>query len=353
MRKKNMLLGLLLLPVILTGCASNNQENSSDGADNSDWSEESVQVFAMDTVMSITANGVAAAEAVDEAKSKIYMLENLLSVTDSDSDISAINSTSGQPVAVSNEIRDIITKAVQISDITGGAFNIAMYPILRQWGFTTGNYIIPSEDVVEGLLGNIDYTDISIDGNTVTLPEEMEIDVGGIAKGYAGDAVRGVLLDRGITSAIINLGGDVQLIGSRPDGTAWRVAIQDPMGSGYLGVIDARNSAIMTSGSYERYFTGEDGKTYHHIMDTSTGYPAESNLLSVTIVSDFGYQADALATSLFIMGVDAATEFWRANGGFEVLLVTTDEEIYMTEGLEGSFALSDNYKDLSINIITK
>lgn len=349
MKKRCALLMVVLLTVILTACRS----DSSINIDVPLESDETEQFFAMDTIMSISARGFSVAEAISEAKEEIYRLESLLSVTDPGSDIATINSETGHAVIVSNDTAAIVTKANEMANLTGGAFNIAMYPILRSWGFTTGDYSIPSEDTLSELLSNIDYSKISVKADTVTLPQGMEIDVGGIAKGYACDAVKEIIVNKGIKTAIINLGGDVQLVGSRPNGSAWRIAIQDPNGDGYLGTISAIDKAVITSGSYERYFVGADGKTYHHIMDPATGRPAQSGLLSVTVVSDSAYKADALATALFVMGREKAIELWREQGDFELLMMTTRGDVYITEGLEDSFEISADYSGANVNVVSK
>ena len=166
----------------------------------------------------------------------------------------------------------------------------------------------------------------------------MEIDLGGIAKGYTGDRVMQVFKKAGIYSGLISLGGNVQALGSKPDGSPWRVAIQDPQNElEYLGVLEISDKAVITSGGYERFFE-EDGVRYHHIIDPRTGYPADSGLISATIISEDGTLADGLSTSLFIMGKDEAEEFWRANSDkFDYILESADGRLYVTEGVVGSF----------------
>lgn len=349
------ILSLLIILLLIAGCSTEKDtvtgEVSSSAADTSEWTEGVAQIFAMDTIMNLTANGINAEAAVEAAEAEIYELEGLLDVTDESSDIYAVNASSGQPITVSEQTADIVTKALEISDLTDGAFNIAMYPIIREWGFTTGDYKIPKDDTIKALLQNIDYSQVSIKNDSITIPKGMAIDAGGIAKGFTGDFIRDILEAQGITSAIIDLGGDVQVMGTRADGSDWRVAIQNPLDSDYLGILSVTDCAVMTSGSYERYFTGEGGNIYHHIMDPETGRPAESGLVSVTIVTKAGYRGDALATALFIMGADRASEFWRLNGDFEAIFVTENSEIYITEGLVDSFELSGSFKDMPVNVI--
>ena len=170
---------------------------------------------------------------------------------------------------------------------------------------------------------------VDIGGKTVT--------VGGIAKGYAGDAVRTVLAELNVTSAVIDLGGDVGLLGAKPDGSDWNIAIQDPNDTGsYLGYLTVGETAVITSGSYQRYFT-EGGQKYHHILSPTTGRPVNNGLLAVTIVCEDGTLADCLSTAMFVLGPQAALNYWRTYGGFEMLLVKADGHVVITNGLYGQF----------------
>jgi thiamine biosynthesis lipoprotein len=172
----------------------------------------------------------------------------------------------------------------------------------------------------------------------------MEIDLGSVAKGYTGDRVIELLRENGVTSALLNLGGNVQALGTKPDGSPWRVAVQDPSGDGCLGVLEIDDQAVITSGGYERYFV-EDGVTYWHIIDPADGAPARSGLISVTIVGDSGLLCDGLSTSLFVMGLEDAAQFWRENGGFEAVFVTESGQILITEGLQERFSLLEDTED--------
>ena len=219
------------------------------------------------------------------------------------------------------------------------------------WGFTTENYRIPAEDELSALLKNVDASKIQYDKKTkkITLPKNVKIDFGGIAKGYTSSRIMQIYKKCGVTSGLVSLGGNVQLLGAKPDGSAWKVAVESPEEDGnYLGILQAKDKAVITSGGYERYFE-KNGKKYHHIIDPSTGYPAENGLVSVTIVSSDGTLADGLSTSLFIMGEEKAAEFWKAHSNeFEAIFATDDGTIYVTEGLKDSFTT-----DLNMKVITK
>ena len=185
------------------------------------------------------------------------------------------------------------------------------------------------------------------------MPTGMQLDLGAIGKGYTGDIISELLKVHGVTSALLDIGGNVQMIGRKPDGSRWRVGIQNPFGEGRLGVLEGEDGAVVTSGNYERYFIGEDGKRYGHIIDPYTGYPAENGLASVSIIAKEGKRCDALSTAVYVMGLEKAIEYWRENGGFEMLLATDENEIYLTEGIKDDFVLDENFLDGEIHLIMR
>lgn len=229
-----------------------------------------------------------------------------------------------------------------------------MPPIVRAWGFTTGDYQVPDESTIQSLLPMVDYTKVEFDESTgnVTIPSGMTIDLGSIAKGYAGQQSAQYLRDHSVTSALLNLGGNVQTVGSKPDGSLWKVGIKDPNGDTPMMVLSVTDQAVVTSGGYERYFE-QDGHTYWHIMDPATGHPADSGLCSVTIVGDDGGVCDGLSTSLFVMGLEKAADFWSKSDDFEAVFVTDSGEVYITEGLKDKFALTDNHADTKVKVISR
>ena len=290
----------------------------------------SVNFFAMDTLMEFSA--YADETTLSGAREIVTELESRVSTTNAKSEIYRLNHDGGG--TVSPGTAELLRTALSMCRLTNGAFDLSIYPVVRAWGFTTGEYRIPSGDELAALLAQVDYTRIRLDGEDVSLPDGMEIDLGGIAKGYAGRKAAEYLREHGVTSALLNLGGNVQTVGEKPDGTPWRVAVQDPLQSGaYAGILEIRNQAAVTSGGYERHFTGEDGETYWHIMDPETGRPARSGLLSVTVVADDGALCDALSTALFVMGAETAERFWREHQDFEMVLITEDGEAIVTPGL--------------------
>lgn len=316
--------------------------------------ESQVSFFAMDTYISLTAYGENGDRALENAQSKMEELEALWSATDENSEIYALNSSGGERITVSDETRDLLEFALSMADETDGALEPSIYPVLLAWGFTTGENRIPKEDELQRLLRDVGYERIAIEGNEVTVPDGMKLDMGAVGKGYSGDVLTEILKEAGITSALLDLGGNVQVIGTKPDGSRWRLGLRNPFDAEeYLGVIEIADAAVVTSGSYERYFIGEDGKRYGHIIDPDTGYPAESGLASVTIVAKEGKLCDALSTSLFIMGREKAETYWREHGNFDMILITDEGKLYITEGISNVFSLSGGFENMEVHVITK
>ena len=328
------------------GTASSKESTEQTSQDN----EASKDIFAMDTYMTVTAYGEKAQDAVDAAEAEIERLDTLLSTGNAGSEIVKLNEQ--KSATLSEDGGYLVKRALELNKETDGAFDIAIYPVMEAWGFPTQNFRVPSADELTGLLKHVDAAKISYDKDTREISfedDQMKIDLGGIAKGYTSSRIMDIFIENGITSGLVNLGGNVQALGTKTDGSNWRVAVQSPDDTeDYLGVLSIRDKAVITSGGYERYFE-QDGVTYHHIIDPKTGYPAENGLVSVTIVSSDGTLADGLSTSLFIMGEEKAAEFWKAHSNeFEAIFATDDGTIYVTEGLKDSFTT-----DLDMKVITK
>ena len=330
---------LLSAAFLLTGCSGAPAQEP-----------ESATFFAMDTAMDFTVYGDAAL--LDEAETLIGSLEEQVSVTDEHSDIYAIDHTGSG--SLSGNAAELMKQALEICRRTDGALDLSIYPIVRAWGFTTGSYQVPDEAEIQALLPLVDYRKIQYDAatGTVTLPEGMEIDLGSVAKGYAGQLAAQMLREHGVQSALLNLGGNVQTVGTKPDGSPWQIGIKDPQGEDAMMVLSVEDQAVVTSGGYERYFE-QDGQTYWHIMDPSTGHPADSGLISVTIVGDEGVVCDGLSTALFVMGLEKAADLWAQSGDFEAVFVTASGEVYITEGLRDRFALTEQYADTPVSVIER
>lgn len=298
--------------------------------------------YAMDTVMEVTIYDSADETLTADIGKELKRLERLFSVTDEESEIYRINHSGGQPVEISAETAELVEYSLRMSESTGGALDITLYPILKEWGFTTGEYRIPAADRIEELLTARGEPVIS-DG-MVTIPNGTELDLGAVAKGYTGDVLAEMLHERGVTSALLNLGGNIHAVGENADkASPWRVGIADPFGDGNIGILELADMAAVTSGSYERYFIGEDGKHYCHIIDPESGFPADNGLVSVTVVGTSGVMCDSLSTALFVMGEREAIDYWRNNSGFELILVDSDGNISVTEGLASLFTVTAGF----------
>ena len=304
-----------------------------------------VSLFAMDTLMDLTVYGDE--KALQEANVLIFSLEGQVSVTDPASQIYKINQE-GQG-SLTGRAKDLLTQALALCQRTEGALDISVYPLVKAWGFTTGSYQVPSEARVQELLKQVDYRKIRLDGDNVQLPEGMELDLGSVAKGYLGNLLADYFRSQGITSGILSLGGNVQAIGAKPDGSPWNVGIKDPEGGDYLGILRVTDQAVVTSGGYERFFE-ENGETYWHILDPKTGYPAKNGLISVTVIGRDGLVCDGLSTALFVMGLDKAQEFWRNSSDFEAVFVTDSGEIFVTQGAD--FTLREG-QDRNVTVISR
>lgn len=303
--------------------------------------------FSMDTYMSVTAYGDEAQSAVDAAKKRIEELDSLLNAEDKNSEIFRLNSD-GKVVLGENSF-ELVTLALEYSSLTDGAFNPALHPLSELWGFIDKKYRVPDKKEITDALKLSDTENIIPNKKNKTvklLKSGMEIDLGGIAKGYAAAEAARVMSGYNISGAIINLGGNVRTVGKKPDGSLWNVAIKNPVGDGYLANVKTTDKAVVTSGGYERYFE-KNGRTYHHILNPDNGYPADSGLKSVTIISDNDTLADALSTALFVMGEKKAERFYKKSKlGFDFILLTDDDRLICSKG--AADILSSDYE---INVI--
>lgn len=347
MTKRKIIIFLLtaVLFAVLCGCSKTESkavktENKGSGANETAKKD----VFAMDTVMTLTAYGENAQQAVDEAEKEIKRLDALLSIGIEDSEISIVNENGSE--YLSDDTAFLVNKSIELHKSTKGAFDITVYPLMEEWGFTTQKYKVPDKNKIKELQKNVDASKIEFDINSkfISLPENIKIDLGGIAKGYTSDQIMKIFEKNHVAAGMVSLGGNVQVYKTKTDGTLWKVAVENPDGTdNYLGVISVKDKAVITSGGYERYFE-KDGKTYHHIIDPATGYPAESGLKSVTIVSGDGVLADGLSTSLFVMGKEKALEYWKKNSDkFDMVLETDKQQIIITKGIEENFTSDFDY----------
>ena len=327
---KKTIVVLAALALLLSGCGSREANTSAVR-----------YLTTMDTVMTLTAYGPNRETGLDRAKEEILELNVLLSTGLESSEISRLNESGS--ATLSSEPLALLERALALSDSTGGLFDPTVYPLVKLWGFYDKNYRVPSETELEEALSRVGAERIQIVGNSVSLGENQQIDLGGIGKGYASQRACEILKQAGVTSALLSLGGNIQCLGSKPDGTDWNIGIRDPWQEDALyAAVKVSDKAVITSGGYERYFQDPDtGRVYRHILDPRTGYPAESGLSSVSVITGDGTLGDGLSTALYIMGLEKAADYWRANvETFEAILITNEGVLYATEGLEGQISSS-------------
>ena len=233
---------------------------------------------------------------------------------------------------------------------SNGALDLSIFPVLERWGFHNGRYYVPTEEELASDLSmrcfdSMVLTSFPSSGSyAVSFPAGARISFGAIGKGNAAENAIDAMRNVGVTSGIVSLGGNVQTLGLKPDGTNWNIAVQDPNNtSTYLGVVSVGETAVVTSGTYQRFFT-QNSKTYHHLINPESGHPINNTLSSVTIICEDGTMADALSTAMFILGESKALNYWRTYGGFEMILINKDKQITCTKGLIEKFTLiNDGY----------
>ena len=293
--------------------------------------------FAMDTVMTLQlADGEEAdALACEEA---VKVLEKKLSVTLEGSDAARLNAQGS--ATLSADAAAVVKAGLRVNQETDGAFCLSLYPAGRLWGFTQEAQQVPARSALEAVRPLVNDSAIRLEGKEIAIAPGMALDLGGIAKGYAADLLSILLEERQVEHYFLSLGGNVQVGGGKADGSPWRVGIADPEGGDPVGMIELTDGAVVTSGSYQRNFT-QDGVTYHHILDPETLSPAQSGLVSVTVVAQSGTLADGYSTALFVMGEKKALKFC-ANNDIECILITKDGRVVVSEGLKGNFKLNND-----------
>ena len=299
--------------------------------------------FYLDTVITLTAY-TNQPELLEKGLELCGEYEQMLSRTVEGSDVWRINHAEGETVTVSPETAEILKTAVSVSELSEGAFDITIAPVSVLWDFTSGEQKIPGAQAIEEAAKLVDYRQIRIEGNDITLPDGMMIDLGGIAKGFIADAVKAKLASEGIDSAVLSFGGNVVTIGMKPDGSCWRVGIQDidkPTGTTMMVSLNYGGSTV-TSGIYERGFE-VDGVTYHHILDSGTGWPVQNELASVTIFSESSMMGDALSTAAFALGTEAGGRMIEGIDGVEALFIARDRSAIGTSGVGKYMAEGESY----------
>lgn len=301
--------------------------------------------YLLDTIIQLKVYGKNSEKYTDEAMEVISHIDDIMSPTKSTSDVVKINSNAGKDfVKINEDTLNVIKNSINYSKLSNGNFDITVGPLVKLWGIGTEHAHVPSKEEIDKTLKLINYRNVLINENNTSVklkePDEA-IDLGAIAKGFAADKAREVLENKGIKSAYLNLGGNIVTIGNKTDGTPWKIGIQDPLSQRgeYFGIVKVSNKSVVSSGSYERFFI-KDNKKYHHILNTKTGYPTESGILSSTIISDNSIDGDALSTITFILGLEKSLEIIEKMDGIDAILVTNDKEVHVTSDIAKDFNLS-------------
>jgi thiamine biosynthesis lipoprotein len=297
--------------------------------------------FAMDTVMTFKVYGEGTEPVLDECEALVRQVEDEISKTIESSDIYKLNASNGTPTKVASETAALLAAAREYSVRTNGAFDITVEPLVALWNVGGGRTVPPTQEEIDALMGMVGFSRMSVDGDTVTM-DGCRIDLGAIGKGYVSDRLYSLHKSHeNVTGALFSLGGNVGVIGTKPEDKPFVIGVRDPKGqpSDYLGYIELSDMFVVSSGDYERFFE-YDGTIYHHIIDPATGAPSRSDIKEVSIVCDNGAYADALSTALFVMGTEKALEYYAQNKDFEAVFVTQDSKVFVTDGLKDKFTFT-------------
>ncbi|PRX27435.1 thiamine biosynthesis lipoprotein [Orenia metallireducens] len=330
---------ILLISITLLGCSANNSEDFTLKSD-----------YKMGTIVQLKAYGKNLEGTVKEAFTLIDHLEQKMSLNIEGSEINQVNNLAGQKgFQASDDTYLVIDKALNYAKLSQGSFDPSIGPVVKLWGIGSEKQRVPSKEELAAKLKLVDYRQIQLnpDNKSISLTTEgMILDVGGIAKGYAADKVIEFLKSQGVKSAYVSLGGNVSVLGTKPDGSNWKVGIQDPKAKSrgeVVGVVSLKDKTVVTSGNYERYFI-EDGVRYHHILNPKTGYPAKNGVISATIIAESSFDADALSTAVYILGIKHGLELVNQLDGIEAILITEENQIYVTANLKDKFKLTKKNK---------
>lgn len=325
----------LLLLTVLTGCVKEEEPN-----------QEKIDRtgFVLGTVASITLFDHGSEALLDRCFERLAEIEETMTLKGNNSEVVAINSSQG-PVSVSEDTFNVIKSAVLYGDLSDGRFDITFGPLTEAWMIGTEDQRVPSLEEISDLLPLVDYKKIQLKSKdlTVQTPVDTKVDLGGIAKGFAADEVADILRASGVEGAIINLGGNVKVVGEKAKDTPFRIGIQSPFDerNAYMGILDVSDQTVVTSGDYERYFI-EDGVKYHHIFDKTTGYPVVTDIASVTVVAKESIAADALSTALYVLGVDKGIELVNSLEDTHCIYVMRDKTVVVSDDyIKDRFTLTD------------
>jgi thiamine biosynthesis lipoprotein len=337
-KQTSCLLTLIILTLCsgLSGCGGQHEKDNS--------IEHAVRDNLLGTVVSISIPGGAPESLFALCFEAIKDIDRRMSTTNADSEISLLCENAGNSFDISADVSDLLKRAVYFSDISGGAFDVSIGVITSLWKENGLFSVLPPDEEIQAKLPYIGYEHISFsdDGRAASIPQGMQIDLGSIAKGYACEVVKDILEANGVRHALLDLGGNIHVIGHKVDGSKWRVGVRDPMigKNDYVLVVEVSDMSVVTSGGYERNFE-RDGVKYHHILDPKTGYPAESGLLSATIISHSSADADALSTACFVLGAEESMRIIESLDGVEGVFITAEQTIYATSGIMDALTITN------------
>lgn len=340
---------LLLSSAAFSGCSlkANTAENSDAG------SQEPVSATAikLNTAVTVTIYDSQDRELLTECMNLCDKYEKIFSRTASDSELYQLNHRELTPVAgtedtfqISDPLAELIRKGLYYSELSEGAFDIAIEPLTSLWDFTAEDPQVPEDRLIQKALTKCDYHNVSVsDNNEVILKtEDTAIELGAIAKGYIADRLKDYLISQGVKSAIINLGGNVLCIGGKPDDSSFKIGIQKPFAdrSETIAVMDIKDKSVVSSGVYERCFE-QDGTLYHHLLNPRTGYPYDNGLIAVTIISDESVDGDALSTTCFALGLEDGMKLAESLDNVQAFFVTSDYEIHYTKDFQKEITVTE------------
>ncbi|MGL5068050.1 MAG: FAD:protein FMN transferase [Sarcina sp.] len=331
--KKSLVFFIITMGLTLSGCSNTKMEDADPIS--------RTELF-MGTSVKITLYNHKDEKTMDKAFERIKAIEDTVSINKEGTELNELNKNAGvRPIKLSADSIEIIEKGLEYSQLSKGSYDISIGPLVKLWSIGLPEAKVPSEEEIKNTLKNIDYSKIKINENEVFLEEEgMILDLGSIAKGYAADEVVELLEDEGIEKAVIDLGGNIYVMGKKAQGQKWKIGIQNPFANRgtAIGSILLEDKSIVTTGVYERYI--EDGDTkYHHVLNPKTGYPYETEIAGVTIIADESIDADSLSTLVFTKGIVEGIKFIEGIKNVDAIFVTNDREIYKTTGIKDAFEL--------------
>ena len=333
--KKIVIFISLILMIFIVGCSTKDVDEPISRTE-----------IIMGTTVGVTLYENGSEEVLDKVFKRVQEIENLVSINKEETEIDKLNENAGiSPVKLSDSSFEIIEKALYYSKLSSGGYDLTVGPLVKLWSIGLPEAKVPSQEEIEEIIKNIDYTKVELNKNTkeVFLSEKgMLLDLGSIAKGYAADEIVKILKEENINSAIIDLGGNIYALGLKEGNKNWKIGIQNPFDNRgkIVGSLEVSNKTVVTSGVYERYIE-QDGQTYHHILNPETGYPYETDIAGVSIIADKSIDGDALSTLVFTKGLEKGLELVENIDGVDAIFITNNKEVYVTKDLKDNFKITN------------